>query len=53
MARAKEASREDVAKVQEQLEKGREELEKKMDGRGEEMQSLVQSGRQGRYSVLS
>ena len=53
VARVKDTSREEVAKVQEQVEKGREELEKRINGREEEMQSLVQSGRQGRYSVLS
>ena len=53
VARVKDTSREEVAKVQEQVEKGREELEKKINGREEMMHSMVQSGRQGRYSVLS
>ena len=53
VARVKEASREEVSKVREQVEKGREEMEKKIEGRGEEMQSMVQNGRQGRDSVIS
>ena len=52
VAVVKDSSKEEVANVREEVEKGREELEKRIEGREQEMQSLVQSGRQGSYSVL-